>query len=505
MTRCDRSATRRELTSATLAASKPYPLKIEYFEAFDMSTALKEFAKTIAAGLLLCVGVRVRSIAPERPNVHFWLIVLLGVGVSVLLQRWQLAGQPILFAPDGLLADGFGALLMLGVAFFIATRRPQVAYSLASVLLVAQWLIGILWTAGAIQVNFSPKNAVAAYLFSACAAWWLFASYQGLRFANIGTTLVKRLSLSVVLAALTLWPAYSINFPRYVNLDEEKLYAEEAALTEPTVEFDPEAVMYAQRNLVETALSKLQPSRKGTAELFVLAVAGDGGENTFLNEAVYAQALFERRFGAVKHTQILVNHPRTTGHYPLASLTNLRATLKGMAQKMDLDEDILFLFMTSHGSPTHEFALRLPPLPLNQITPATLARALAQAGIERRVILVSACYSGGYLDALSGPQTVVMTSARSDRTSFGCGGDFETTYFGRAYLLEALNQHKDLLKAFQSAEKSVSEREIKEGQLASFPQVRVGEQSLAMLAQWKRSFEVGEPVPFFEAEESRAP
>ena len=72
-------------------------------------------------------------------------------------------------------------------------------------------------------------------------------------------------------------------------------------------------------------------------------------------------------------------------------------------------------------------------------------------------------------------------------------------------MLEALNQHKDLLKAFQTAEKSVSEREIKEGQLASFPQVRVGEQSLAMLAQWKRSFEVGEPVPFFEAEESRAP
>jgi len=474
-----------------------------------MTAALLEFAKTIMAGLLLCFGVRARSIAPERPDVHFWLIVLLGIGVSVLLQLWQLAGQPVLFSLDGLLGDGFSALLLLGTAFLMVNRRAQAAFSLASLLLVAQWLIGAFWTVSASQLNLSVKSAnYTAYLLPVCLAWWLFASYQGLRFVNVGATPVRRLSLSVIFAALTLWPTVGplrIDYPRYVNLDEDRLYAEEAALIEPKVEFDPEAVMYAQRSMVETALSTLQPSKKGTAELFVLAMAGDGGENTFLNEAVYAKALFEQRFGAAKHTQILVNHPRTTTRYPLASLTNLRATLKGMAQKMDLDEDILFLFLTSHGSATHEFALHLAPLALNQITPTTLARALAQAGIRRRVILVSACYSGGYLDALSGPQTVVMTSARGDRASFGCGGDFETSYFGRAYLLEALNQHKDLLKAFQSAEKSVSEREIKEGQLASFPQVRVGDESRAMLAQWKRSFEVGQPVPFFEAAESRAP
>ena len=474
-----------------------------------MIARLLDFAKTLAAGLLLCFGVRMRSTDPQRPPEHFWLVVLIGCGVSVLLQRWQFSGQPVVYALDGLLADGFSALLLLGAAYFTVGKKHVLAFSLVTVLLVAQWVIGAFWTAGAIQLSLSAKNArYAPYLLYVFAFWWLLVSYQGLRFVSVGATPVRRIGLSIIFAILTIWPAIgplSIDFPRYVNLDEDQLYAEEAALTEPTVEFDAEAVMYAQRNLVETSLSKLAPSRKGTPELFVLALAGDGAENTFLNEAVYAQALFERRFGALKRTQILANHPRTTARYPLASLTNLRATLKGMAQKMDLDEDILFLFLTSHGSATHEFSLRLAPLPLNQITPATLARALAQAGIRRRVILVSACYSGGYLDALSGPQTVVMTAARSDRTSFGCGGDFETTYFGRAYLLEALNQHKDLLKAFQSAEKSVSEREIKEGQLASLPQVRVGEQSLAMLAQWKRSFEVGEPVPFFEAEESRAP
>ena len=237
-----------------------------------------------------------------------------------------------------------------------------------------------------------------------------------------------------------------------------------------------------------------------TPDLFVVAMAGDGGENTFLNEVVYAQQLFERRFNASGRTLVLANHPRTTELFPLATLSNLRAVLKGVASRMDLEQDILFLFLTSHGSAQHELSVQLEPLPLNQITPDKLAKALGDAGIKRRVILVSACYSGGFIEQLSGPYTVVMSAARADRSSFGCGGDFDLSYFGRAYLLEALNQQKDFLKAFQIAEARIAERELEENQIASLPQMRIGEHAPTMLAQWKRSFVAGEPVPFFVAE-----
>ena len=116
-----------------------------------MIASLLNFAKTIAAGLLLCIGVRRPSIAPERPIEHFWLILPLGIGVGVLLQLWQLAHQPVVFTLDGLLTDGFGALLYLGAAYLVVARRTQAAFSLASLLLVAQWLIGAFWTAGSIQ------------------------------------------------------------------------------------------------------------------------------------------------------------------------------------------------------------------------------------------------------------------------------------------------------------------------------------------------------------------
>ncbi len=471
-----------------------------------MTAALAEFAKTLLAGLLLCFGLTPRKIKPLRPTGHFWLIVILGFGLSALLQAWQLRAQPVVYSTAGLLGDSFTALLLLGSAFLVLSRKPVLAFSLTSLLLVAQWVIAFAFVFFADWFNHANRNPSSIrFLWLGYILWCIFVSYQGLRFVGAGRTRVRSVGLSLLLAVLSLWPTigpFEIHAPRYVELDQAKLYAEEAILPEPTPAFDPEAVMYAQRGMVEASLAKLKPERPGSPELFALTLAGDGGENTFLNEAVYAQALFERRFGAQGHTQILVNHPATTGRYPLASLTNLRATLKGMARKMDLKEDILFLFLTSHGSPTHEFALQLAPIALNQITPTTLARALNDAGIRRRVVLVSACYSGGYLDALTAPQAVVMTAARSDRTSFGCGGDFDVTYFGRAYLLEALNQHKDLLKAFQSAEQSIAKRELRENQVPSVPQIRMGTQASTMLAAWKRSFEVGEPVPFFAADVS---
>jgi hypothetical protein len=453
---------------------------------------------------MLCFGVIPRKIKPLRPTGHFWLIVILGFGLSALVQRWQLRSQPVAYSTAGMLGDAFTALLLLGAVFLVLSRKPVFAFSLTSMLLVAQWVIGFSFVFLADWLNQSSKNPLnIQFLWFGYVLWCLFVGYHGLRFVGAGRTGMQCVGLSLLLSALTLWPTIGpleIRAPRYVELDRAMLYAEEAILPEPIPAFEPEAVMYAQRTMVEASLAKLKPQRPGVPELFALTLAGDGGENTFLNEAVYAQALFERRFGAQGHTQILVNHPLTTARYPLASLTNLRATLKGMARKMNLEEDILFLFLSSHGSPTHEFALQLPPIPLNQITPNRLSRALSDAGINRRVVVVSACYSGGYLDALIAPQAIVMTAARRDRASFGCGGDADMTYFGRAYLLEALNQHKDVLKAFQSAEQSIAKRELREGQVPSEPQIRIGAQASSMLAAWKRGFEVGEAVPFFAAD-----
>ena len=74
-------------------------------------------------------------------------------------------------------------------------------------------------------------------------------------------------------------------------------------------------------------------------------------------------------------------------------------------------------------------------------------------------MLISACYSGGFIDALADEHTLVITAARADRRSFGCTDENEFTDFGRAYFKEALPQSGSFQEAFRRAEALVGEWE----------------------------------------------
>jgi hypothetical protein len=195
----------------------------------------------------------------------------------------------------------------------------------------------------------------------------------------------------------------------------------------------------------------------------------------------------------------LVNHPGSSVDTPIASLTNQRAAHARNRARMYHHEDVLLLFLTSHGSRDHELVVDLPPLPLRQIDPRDLKDALDRSGIRWRVIVVSACFSGGFVDELRTPQTLVITAARADRTSFGCGADSEITYFGRAFLTEALNQTTDFRAAYAIAARRVREWEQADDETPSLPQLWVGDRIEAKLAQWRAGVAPGAPVPFVAA------
>ncbi|HEV7491564.1 MAG TPA: C13 family peptidase, partial [Rhodanobacteraceae bacterium] len=184
----------------------------------------------------------------------------------------------------------------------------------------------------------------------------------------------------------------------------------------------------------------------------------------------------------------------------LATLTNLTWALDEIAKKMDPAEDVLLVYVTTHGSHDHELLVDLDPLPLDQIAPDDLADALkTHPGIRWKVIVVNACYSGGFIDALRDDSTLVITSARSDRTSFGCGADSDITYFGKAFLAQALNQTTSIPDAFEQAKKSVAAWEDAEKDQHSEPQIASTRSIEAKLAAWQRTLHAGAPVPFVPA------
>jgi|SRR5690348_6771243 hypothetical protein len=258
----------------------------------------------------------------------------------------------------------------------------------------------------------------------------------------------------------------------------------------------PEQALYAQQRMMRDALAGLSPRVPGKPNLYLLTFAGDGGEDVFRNEAEYAARLFTRRFGATTHTLILENNPATLATHPLANWSNLETALAGLTRVMQPDQDILLLYVTSHGSEDHTLLVDMDPLPLDQIGAPDLAGILATHPFKWKVVVVNACYSGGFVPPLRGPGTLVLTAARSDRSSFGCGSDSDITYFGKAWLVDALNHTPDFIEAFKQASGEISQWEQKDKLTASEPQIDTGRGIEAQLALWRKGFTPGPKVPF---------
>jgi hypothetical protein len=164
----------------------------------------------------------------------------------------------------------------------------------------------------------------------------------------------------------------------------------------------------------------------------------------------------------------------------------LAATFKRIGSLMDRDHDVLFVFLTSHGTHDHRFSLSFWPLALYDLTPTDLRTLLDDAGIQNRVVVVSACYSGGFVDALKDPHTLVITAAAADRSSFGCSNEADFTWFGRAYFDEALRKTRSFTEAFALAAPVIAQRERQEGFDPSEPQIAEGAAIAAPLAVLRR-------------------
>ncbi len=278
-------------------------------------------------------------------------------------------------------------------------------------------------------------------------------------------------TLVLMTMALSVSPVF---FGKYIPFwfaeetpDEADPYAEYRAL-------DAEALMYSQPAILDQALAQLQPQRKNITDIFFVGFAGYATEDVFSKEVDYVKQLLEERFDAKGHSINLINHLHTLDHTPLATSTNLALTLKRIGKLMNAEEDVLLLYLTSHGSKEHELSVSFWPLALNDITPEKLNAMLDEAGIKWRMIVISACYSGGFVKALQGSATLVATAAAADKTSFGCGTESEFTYFGEAVFKEQLNRQSSFITALQQANVSIGQREVREKLGASMPQLSIG-------------------------------
>jgi hypothetical protein len=249
---------------------------------------------------------------------------------------------------------------------------------------------------------------------------------------------------------------------------------------------DQESLLFDQPSKIDRALASIDPGSSADGDAFFLGFAGVGEEKVFAQEIQLASRVIGKRFLVGGRGLSLINDARDLDSAPLASLSALQYALRGLAAKMHLDRDVLFLSISSHGSQDPAIAVSNADLPFNDLTDEDLTQALQQSGIKWRVIIISACYAGGFVEPLKNPQTIIIAAAAADRTSFGCGSDSDLTYFGEAFYRDALPGARSLRDAFEQAKGSIAQRERREHVDASRPQAYFGaelEKKLTHLTQ----------------------
>jgi hypothetical protein len=143
-------------------------------------------------------------------------------------------------------------------------------------------------------------------------------------------------------------------------------------------------------------LENLQDERPGQTDLYFVAFAPDGRTGAYRDDAEAAQATMDGRWGTEGRSAVLVNSAQTLLTVPFATVSNLRETLDEIGAIIDPEDDVVMLYLASRGTPDHRLVAEQPPLSLVELAPAGLKQLLDDAGIKWRIIVVSACYSGGY-------------------------------------------------------------------------------------------------------------
>ena len=423
------------------------------------------------------------------PGTIAWL-VLLEIALSIGIGRLFITG-PAAFNWRAGLAGWASFVLVAWACYALRSRSisrddgtsaractataPDAAHLLT--LLVAQGLF-LLAVWGPVSVVLTRTGALAAAgdwaywaLWLAPVTWGTLAQLTALMRAG-DNDVPRRVQAVYAIIFATALNAYLAPNPQFWR----QLESQEAEETLEPISFTQD-VVDLQSELLQAQLDALKPQRAGVADMYTLTFAPYEGEEVFRRESRMVNEVMAKRFDAAGRGLQMLNHREHVENMPWATPLNLQRAIDGLAGKMDLDEDVLFIHLTSHGARNGELAPNFLPLDVDPVTPAELREWLDEAGIRHRVISISACYSGSWVAPLANDDTLVMTAADADHTSYGCGRKSELTFFGRAVFDEQLRKStRSFEAAHAAARKVIATREKEAGKDDGYsnPQIKVG-------------------------------
>ncbi|HZY20168.1 MAG TPA: C13 family peptidase [Ramlibacter sp.] len=402
----------------------------------------------LAGAALLHLAVdRLVVPGPAEFSLRGWLVPWCTVAAAVLLV-WCLLWRRDGAAPAPGVAGWFALAAVAGVPVGLASQALSIAQA-----------------RGTLPAAFDSVPAIAWGVFFALIAWQVAVSLRIGAAFGLGAARLGALALGML--AIHCTAAWQFEWDRAWSSISEPDERPRLQLSQETFE--------EQQALWSRSVQALPAGRPGTVDVYGIVFA-PYAQDVFLRESAMVADVLAQRFDAQDRVLRLVNHATTAQQLPWATPANLQRAVAAVARRMDRDEDVLVVYLTSHGGRDARLAANHWPLSVAPVTPQELRRALDEAGIRHRVVAVSACYSGSWVEPLADEGTLVMTAADATHTSYGCGRRSELTFFGRALFDEELRRTHSFEQAFAAAVPVIRQREVEAGKEDGFsnPQIRVG-------------------------------
>lgn len=406
--------------------------------------ALRNLGRNLVAGFRLALFMRVARLAFRVDFVQLLLLFVASAAIDVLVD-WIRVGEDAQFTWFGAGGEFFGAGLLLLTAMLQALLFGVRGLALAVPVLALAAYPAVQLAHAAPDVYpslFAAAPPWASDAFDVALALWALAVFVRVVAVALGAQTQRRAALAVaggvmLAAGVALSPAMlaSQGWWHGGSTAADGRYPNPAS----------EPVLAAQSTLLDDALSNLDDETQGETDLYFVAFASDARDDSYREDVLAAQETMDERWDTKDRSLVLLNSPATLLDTPMATVTNLRETLKELAAAIDPREDVVMLYFTGPADSDGSLVGALPPLELVPLSPAVLRTLLDEAGIVWRIVVVSSCRAEGFAGALESDTTIVLAAAGP------CGSARDTARVGSALFRDALPHAESLQQALEDA------------------------------------------------------
>jgi len=169
--------------------------------------------------------------------------------------------------------------------------------------------------------------------------------------------------------------------------------------------------------------------------------------------------------------------------WPQATVENFTLVMAKTAE-VARPRDRVLLFVSGHSNPG-VLNITVDGKHRHPLTPQILGDALAPLAAKQvpTLVVISACYSGAFVEPLKAPQRVVLTATDARRAAFRCRYDGDHTPFAQALFGQDGVADLPVTAWMAQAQKAVAAQEKRRKLPPSLPQIFVGAEAQAWAGQ----------------------